>query len=508
MPESSIANLPEVFVSHTAISNAVHQALQRGQLRKLATRLYTRNKDEDPARLILRNWYYLLPSYYPDALIADRTALENRPAADGSVFLISAKKRDTALPGLTFRPRPGPGSLDSDRPFIGGARLSSTARAYLENMRDSRARNGRIARTLSRGEIEGRIDTLIRQQGEYAANRLRDKARAIAPQLGLEKEFEAFSAIVGTLLGTRTEPMHTPAGKARAAGNPFDPDRLNVFEKLFAALRETIPVDRPAPQRPAEANSTLAFFDAYFSNFIEGTEFTVKEAEDIVFHGVIPTDRPADAHDVLGTFRVVSDLNEMRRTPNSVDEFVEFLRRRHATIMEGRPDKRPGAFKNVPNRAGMTVFVAPELVNGTLEKGFEFLRALEHPYQRAAFVMTLISEVHPFVDGNGRIARVMMNAELLAGGQERIIIPTAYRIDYLTALNAFSRNAEMTPLLRMLDYAHRYTHAIDWSSLDHARAMLEESGAFGAGEDSRLQVNWPKWEKTGSSPAPGRISST
>jgi hypothetical protein len=175
MPESSIANLPEVFVSHTAISNAVHQAVARGQLRKLATRLYTRNQDEDPTRLILRNWYYLLPSYYPDALIADRTALENRPATDGSVFLISAKKRDTALPGLTFRPRPGPGALHSDRPFIGGARLSSTARAYLENMRGSRARDGRVARTLSRGEIEGCIDTLIRQQGEAAANRLRDE---------------------------------------------------------------------------------------------------------------------------------------------------------------------------------------------------------------------------------------------------------------------------------------------------------------------------------------------
>lgn len=508
MPESSIANLPEVFVSHTAISNAVHQAVARGQLRKLATRLYTRNQDEDPTRLILRNWYYLLPSYYPDALIADRTALENRPASDGSVFLISAKKRDTALPGLTFRPRSGPGALDSDRPFIGGARLSSTARAYLENMRGSRARDGRVARTLARGEIEGRIDTLIRQQGEAAANRLRDEARAIAPQLGLEKEFEAFSAIVGALLGTRTEPMHTPAGKARAAGNPFDPDRLNVFEKLFAALRERIPVDRPAPQRPAEANSTLAFFDAYFSNFIEGTEFTVKEAEDLVFRGVIPTERPADAHDVLGTFRVVSDLNEMRRTPNSVEEFVEFLRRRHATIMEGRPDRSPGAFKNLPNRAGLTFFVAPELVHGTLERGFEFLRALEHPHQRAVFMMTLVGEVHPFVDGNGRIARVMMNSELVAGGQERIIIPTAYRVDYLTALKAFSSNAEMTPLLRMLDYAQRYTHAINWSSLDHAGGMLDESGAFGAGEDSKLHVNWQKWEGSGSSSAPSEVSST
>ena len=37
-------------------------------------------------------------------MIADRTALENKPAEDGSVCLISSKKREIQLPGLTFRP--------------------------------------------------------------------------------------------------------------------------------------------------------------------------------------------------------------------------------------------------------------------------------------------------------------------------------------------------------------------------------------------------------------------
>ena len=43
----------------------------------------------------------------------------------------------------------------------------------------------------------------------------------------------------------------------------------------------------------------LPFFESYFSNFIEGTEFEVDEALAIVFEGRIPKDRPADAHDVL-----------------------------------------------------------------------------------------------------------------------------------------------------------------------------------------------------------------
>ena len=66
-----------------------------------------------------------------------------------------------------------------------------------------------------------------------------------------------------------------------------------------------------------------------------------------------------------------------------------------AHVMEGRPDTRPGAFKQEANQAGPTVFVAPDLVTGTLAQGFGLCRSLETPFQRAVFMMFLIAEVHP-----------------------------------------------------------------------------------------------------------------
>jgi Fic family protein len=488
MPEFSVSALPEIFVSDATISKPVSEAVARGMLRKLGSRLYTRNMYEDAERLVRRNWYHLITSYYPDAIITDRTALENQPAADGSVCLISNKKRDIVLPGLVFRPRRGPGALESDRLFIGGARLASTARAYLENMRPSRARGERLPRTLPREEIEQRLEAIIRRNGEDALNRVRDEARAIAPLLGLEQELKEFSDLVGALLGTRDTKMQSPVAKARAAGKPFDPDRIRLFEELFAALRETVPADRPAQNRTGEATTNLAFFEAYFSNFIEGTEFTLDEAEEIVFGGVIPPQRPDDAHDILGTYRIVSDQPEMQTLASDFEEFLNLLRRRHATIMAARLDKDPGSFKTKANRAGNTVFVAPDLVTGTLEQGFAFLQALGDPFHRAAFMMFLVSEVHPFTDGNGRIARIMMNAELVAGMQERIIVPTGYRIDYLTAIKAVSQSSETTPFIQMLNRAQEYTHAINWNQLDTARTMLEESGAFEEGNDAKLRI--------------------
>lgn len=472
MPDFS--NMPEAFVSNAELAATVSRDVKLGRLRKLASRLYTRNLKESPERIVQRNLWPLVASYLPGALIADRTALENRPAPDGSVFLIADHKRDIALPGVTLRPRKGPPPLDTDRPFIGDLRIASPARAFLENMRPSRARVG-IARTLSSREIEERLDEMLRHSGENALQRLRDDARHISAQLGMQDEFQRLDNLIGTLLGTRNAPLVSPIAVARAAGQPYDPHRLDLFQRLFTELSGTAPVTRLA--RPTDGPA-LPFFEAYFSNFIEGTEFAVDEAADIIFRGHIPKARPQDAHDVLGTWRVASDEHEMSRLPRSVDELTALLKSRHARIMEGRPDKRPGQFKAEPNRAGSTSFVAPELVEGTLAKGIEIYRGLTSPLHRAIFIMFLISEVHPFADGNGRVARIMMNAELVATGENRIIVPTVYRNNYLMALKALSQNGITGAVVRTMDFAQRYTAAVDFAELERSRFILDRTHAF------------------------------
>ena len=482
MPEMSakrsLDRMPEVLVSDKSITREVSRAVQAGKLRKLASRLYTRNMADPPEAVVARNLWAIVAGYFPGALIADRTAFENAPASDGSVSLVTAGGRDINLPGHTLRPRRGVGPLPTDQPFLGELFLSSTARAYLENMRPSRSRGGLVGRTLGRAAVEERLDTLIRRSGEQAVNRLRDEIRAVGAALDLEQETAALDALIGTLLGTHHAELTAPVAVARGQGRPYDPDRLAMFQALQAALRDYPPLARMAPDRGPEGNETLAFFEAYFSNFIEGTEFAVGEAADIVFRGVIPDERPADAHDILGTWRIVSDHQEMRRIPADASSLEALLKSRHAAIMGGRPDRAPGAFKRTENRAGSTVFVAPDLVAGTLAHGFDLCRSLETPFQRAVFMKFLIAEVHPFADGNGRTARTMMNAELVAAGEERIVVPTVYRANYLSALKALSQTGRPEPLIRMLDYAQKWTASVDWRSVEETRRQLDACNAF------------------------------
>ncbi len=93
-------------------------------------------------------------------------------------------------------------------------------------------------------------------------------------------------------------------------------------------------------------------------------------------------------------------------------------------------------------------------------------------------MMYLVAEVHPFTDGNGRVARVLMNAELSAVGEQRIVIPIVYRDNYLQGLRALSRNGNPRPLIRVLDFAQAYAAAIDWSDLPTAERMLEQTNAL------------------------------
>lgn len=470
-------NWPEILVSGTATSRAVSRAISQGKLRKLASRLYTSNLKDAAEAIVRRNLWQITGGYFPGALVADRTALENAPADDGSVYLIAGRSADIDLPGITLRPRKGHPPLASDRPFIGGLYLCSTARGFLENMRPSRARGRLASRTLPRREFEERLDMFLRRSGEDAINRLRDEINSQARELDMPKEAQELNGIIGALLGTREAELCSPIGRARRAGRPYDPARLMLFEALHRSLREYPPVVRPSKKRDEEAQATLAFFEAYFSNFIEGTEFEVEEAADIVFRGFIPSARRQDAHDVLGTYRVVCDPHEAG-CAKQFEAFLKLLRYDYAAIMESRRDVRPGEFKQTGNRAGSTTFVAPDLVEGTLEQGFGLCRSLDSPFARAVFMMFLIAEIHPFADGNGRTARVLMNAELVTTGEERIVIPTVYRNNYLAGLKSLSQSGHAEALIRTLDYAQRWTAAVNWSDLESTRRELARCNAF------------------------------
>ncbi len=464
---------PELIFAGDRSRASLSQAARAGSIRRLGRGIYTGIRIGPLGAVAQRHWREILAHELPGAILADRSARSTTPDGAGRLYVVHTRQRPLALPGLTIIPRPGATGIEGDTELGDGTLVSSPARALLDSIA------GRGERYLTSDEIERWIADLLDTSGVERLNNLRDHARRIAPTLGRERALAKLNGLISAALSSGpVDAVSTGALRARAAGDPYDHRRIELFQGLADALLDvpqTVLVDMP---RDASRRKLLPFYEAYFSNFIEGTEFTLDEAASIALEGVIPADRPADAHDVAGTYAITSDPDAMSRAPWSSGELVDLLLDRHRIVMAGRPEMQPGRFKSHPNRAGSTYFVAPELVESTLRAGFDVGAGLVSPFARAVYMMFLVSEVHPFSDGNGRVARLMMNSELVAKGEVRIITPTVYRNNYLAALRGVTHNETFASLAATLDFARRYTARIDFSDRETAEADLVRTNAL------------------------------
>jgi len=487
---------PALFVSDKESSANISRAVKAGLIRKIGPRLYTSNMKDDPEMLVRQNAWQIVSLLLPGAVVSHRSALENKISPNGRVYVTGGSAKVISLPGLEIVVLKGHGPLPNrDMPML-QLFMACRERGYLENLLSTKDK-GSESKILPRNELEEKLVAVLRSGGEIALNAIRDRSKEVAHDLGMNAEFKKLDNLIGTILGTRTLDLASPLSQAYSVGEGYDPQATERFAILRAELAGRVFKSRPMPTVDRQVFYNASFFDAYFSNFIEGTEFEVEEAIGIIESGVVPVDRPEDGHDILGTYRVVGSIDEMTTIPHDFQEFMEILTRRHATIMEGRTDKRPGRFKEKPNIAGLTRFVEPTLVRGTLRQAFEFYRGLVDPFARALFIMFTVSDIHPFDDGNGRVARTMMNAELVAKGETRIIIPSVFRGEYLSGLKRMTNEADPIPFIKQLDYVQEFYHRIDLTDLDRAIEMMRNCNSFAKPEDTvRLKMPPPRSDES------------
>jgi hypothetical protein len=483
-----VTRLQEIIIGTAEKSKEIGKLERQGLVRKIAPRVYTSNLDEAPEKVVRRNWYKLMSDLFPEAFLSHRSALERMPTPEGHLYLTYTHKRLVELPGLILHFSEGPGPLEDDTLFFGNLRASGLARAYLENLQRTKG-SGKESKNLSREQLEEKIEAYLRVKGEDALNQVRDRAQQIAPMLGMKKEFSTLTQLITDLLGTGlSKNLVSPIARARVLGEPIDPDRIQLFELVYEALVKTDYPDYSDQNKSISSYQHFAFFESYFSNYIEGTEFTVDEARQIITTSTPLPARDEDSHDVLGTYQIVSNRKEMSVLPGSPDDLLRLLRERHAILMSARKTKNPGEFKDKNNRAGTTEFVDMKLVPGTLKKGFDWYSMLQHPFAKAAYMMFMVSEVHPFLDGNGRIARVMMNAELSSKGLSKIIIPTVYREDYMGALKKLTKQRDADAYIRMLLRIWEFSSHVHNENFDAMEEYLTKCNAFLSHKEGYLKI--------------------
>ena len=490
MPTLAPSRLPtaEVFFAgeDAALARQLQRSARAGELQRIAPGVYSvAGSDEDIRSRVRRHWQLLAGQLVPGAVVSHLSALTRGLTEAGYVTLSHPTRfnRTIELPGVDFVLLKGAPPQPGDLPLgTTGLYWASRQRALLENLgRVSTERPTRAGKAF----VEERLVSILNASGEVVLNQVRDAARAIAPALGMEKAFDDLNGTIGLLLNTHKKgQLRTRQGQLVAQGTPVDTERMVRFELLATALRTAVlpAIGDVAPVGDAKVH--FAFIESYFSNYVEGTKFSIEEAEGIVLRNAIVPGRPKDSHDVLGVFNQAMRAGTRDSVPPPDAAFVAGLQERHRTMLERRPEANPGELKTDANFAGTTQFVLPAFVRGTLQEGSKLALSVPEGLARAIYYAFLVSESHPFDDGNGRLSRLTMNAELSRLGLCRIIIPTLFHPQYVDCQRALTRANEPEGFIKALTFAAQWCAGFSYADLPALIASLKATHAF---EESPVQ---------------------
>lgn len=175
----------------------------------------------------------------------------------------------------------------------------------------------------------------------------------------------------------------------------------------------------------------------YTSNALEGNTLTRQEAalvieKDISIEGkrlneLLETKNHAEAVDVIREF-----ARSKKREPITLPWILDL----HHRLLQKIDGVNAGRLRTVPVRvAGSTsIFPNPIKVPELMENFVMWLSRTAPAPQRAVEAHYRLVSVHPFTDGNGRVARLLMNAILMQNGFPPLVIPRESRRAYVTAL--------------------------------------------------------------------------
>jgi len=214
-------------------------------------------------------------------------------------------------------------------------------------------------------------------------------------------------------------------------------DRIDDLKRRLDALR---------PLQPAKTQALASVFNAeqteyiYESNAIEGNTLTLAETELVLSKGITVSGKPLEDHlEATNHQKAMARLKQMVADRQAMTE--SSLLELHGIILRSINDAYAGRYRDVPVRIAGSRHVPPNPVKvpdlmAELFDRFAHTAADLHPVHAAADLHLQLSQIHPFVDGNGRTCRLAMNLHLLQHGYPLTIIRSAQnqRVEYYNAL--------------------------------------------------------------------------
>ena len=217
------------------------------------------------------------------------------------------------------------------------------------------------------------------------------------------------------------------------------------------------------------------------STAIEGNTLSLAETRLILEDGISPNGKHIrEIFEVVNHSKAFAYANRCIAEGMSLDK--QIVKEIHAILMENI--MTGGIYRNV------NVYISgarhtpppPDEAFRQLECFYADIAAIRpkmHAIEYAAWTHAEFVKIHPFVDGNGRVSRMLMNYQLAAAGYLPVSIPVERRLEYFGALESYASNGELSPFAVLVG-------ELEEARLDMYITAIEQLKA----EDSGLQTTW------------------
>jgi len=274
--------------------------------------------------------------------------------------------------------------------------------------------------------------------------------------LEVQKILQPYPKLVNKVFTLTEERIAYLSGKKRNQKVQLPPK----LEALLVTLSEL--QQKWQAQKPLEA-SQLQKLQTYFnlaytyeSNRIEGNTLSLQETNLVVNEGITVGGKTLQEHlEAINHQEAIHFIEQLVVNLQTFNKSV--LLQLHRLILMGIDTKNAGVYRNVEVRISGSKHVPPSplLLNDLMDGYFEFYELNKrtiHPVLLAAEMHERLVTIHPFIDGNGRTARLVMNLVLLQNGYTLVNIKgnLKNRLKYYQALEQVQLNHEHTEFYKLI----------------------------------------------------------
>lgn len=218
-------------------------------------------------------------------------------------------------------------------------------------------------------------------------------------------------------------------------------------------LKKELDKKRPIPKetlRSLEESINLEWI--YNSNGIEGNTLTLKETQ-VVLEGITVGGKSIKEHlEAINHEKAILYLNDLVKEDSPITEWN--IKSIHQLVLKDIDDQNAGRYRseNVIIKGATHIppdyLKVPELME-KLILNYENWNKF-HPIIQAVLLHGELVKIHPFVDGNGRTSRLLMNLDLMSHGYNPVIIKKEDRLEYYEALDKAHTDKNYTDFVKFI----------------------------------------------------------